>query len=241
MVTRIFIRTSVIILGLCVALAVLALGLIFIPNSPLPDAWNPRKPLVATAAHNVLTPSKLRFAIDDFESCQQALSDLGVIFKTMPDKKVSDQCHILDQVQISKLSKAKISPLKTTCGTALRLAMWEYHSVQPAAQETLGQAVTNINQIGSYNCRAIRSVNGPTNRMSEHATANAVDISGFKLASGNTISLLKHWNGSVAEQTFMREIRNGGCEYFRITLSPEYNALHADHFHFDQGRWVSCN
>jgi hypothetical protein len=241
MVARIFIRTSVIILSLCAALAVLVSGLIFIPNSPLPDAWNPRKPLVATAARNVLTASKLRFAISDFESCQQALSDLGAKFKVLPDKNVSDQCHIQDQVQITQLSQAKISPLNTTCGTALRLAMWEFHSVQPAALETLGQTVAKINQIGSYNCRAIRSVNGPTARMSEHATANAVDISGFKLALGKSISVLKHWDGSVSEQAFMREIRDGGCGYFRITLSPNYNALHADHFHFDQGRWVSCD
>jgi hypothetical protein len=241
MVSLIFIRTSVIILSLCTALAVLAGGLVFIPGSPLPDTWNPRKPLVVTAPHNLLTPSKLRFAISDFHSCQQALKDLGVKFKTLPDKKVSEQCHILDQVQITQLSRAKVSPLKTTCGTALRLAMWEYHAVQPAALETLGQPVAKVSQIGSYNCRAIRSVNGPTNRMSEHATANAVDISGFQLADGKRISLLKNWNGSEEEQSFMREIRNGGCGYFRITLSPEYNALHADHFHFDQGRWTTCN
>jgi hypothetical protein len=241
MVSRIAIRTSVIILCLCAALAVMVAGLVFIPGSPLPDEWNPRKPLVATAAHNFLTPSKLRFAISDFHSCQAALTDLGVKFKTLPDKNVSEKCHILDQVQISRLSQAQISPLKTTCGTALRLAMWEYHAVQPAAKATLGQSVTRVSQIGSYNCRAIRSVNGPTDRMSEHATANAVDIAGFQLANGKRISLLKNWNGSDAEQSFMRVIRDGGCNYFRITLSPEYNALHADHFHFDQGRWTSCN
>ena len=209
-------------------------------GSPLPDRWNPRKPLMATAKYNYLTPSKVRVAINDFNSCQQALTDLGVKFKTLPDKNVSAQCHIVNQVQITKLSQATISPLKTTCGTALRLAMWEYHAVQPAALETLGQLVTKISQIGSYNCRAIRTVNGSANRMSEHATANAVDISGFQLASGKRISLLENWNGSDAEQSFMREIRNGGCDFFRITLSPEYNALHADHFHFDQGRWTTC-
>ena len=240
MVSRIFIRTSLIILCSCAALVVLVAGLVFIPGSPLPDAWNPRKPLVATAKSNFLTPSKLRFAISDFNSCQQALVDLGVKFKAMPDKVVSEKCHIMDQVQITQLSQAKISPLKTTCGTALRLAMWEYHWVQPTALETLGQSVAKVHQIGSYNCRAIRSMNGSTDRMSEHATANAVDISGFHLANGKRITLLNNWDGSEREQSFMRDIRNGGCAYFRITLSPEYNALHADHFHFDQGRWTSC-
>jgi hypothetical protein len=241
MVSRIFIRTSAIILSLSACLVVLTLALVFIPNTPLPDAWNPRKPLTPKAAQNFLTPYKLRFAIADFSACQQALTDLGVKFKVLPDRTVSDQCHIRDQVQLTQLSQAKISTLKTTCGTALRLAMWEYHSVQPAALKTMGNHITKINQIGSYNCRAIRSTKGPSERMSEHATANAVDISGFQLSTGGRVSVLKNWNGTPKEQAFMREIRDGGCEFFRITLSPEYNALHADHFHFDQGRWVSCN
>jgi hypothetical protein len=241
MVSRIFIRTSAIILSLSAALAMLILGLVFIPNSPLPDVWNPRKALAPKAAQNFLTPYKLRFAITDFDACQQALTDLGVKFKVLPDKNVSDQCHIQDQVRLSHLSQAKISPLKTTCGTALRFAMWEYHSVQPTALETLGHRVAKIDQIGSYNCRAIRSTTGPTDTMSEHATANALDISGFQLTSGNRVSVLMNWNGTPKEQSFMRKVRDGGCGFFRITLSPEYNALHADHFHFDQGRWVSCN
>lgn len=127
MVSRIFIRTSAIILSLSAVLAMLILGLILIPNSPLPDVWNPRKALTPKAAQNFLTPYKLRFAITDFDACQLALKDLGVKFKVLPDKNVSDRCHIQDQVWLSHLSQAKISPLKTTCGTASRFAMWEYH------------------------------------------------------------------------------------------------------------------
>jgi hypothetical protein len=26
-----------------------------------------------------------------------------------------------------------------------------------------------------------------------------------------------------------------------MVLSPDYNALHHDHFHLDQGRWRGCN
>ncbi len=241
MVSRIFIRTSAILLSVLVGFTVLISSLIFIPNTPLPDAWNPRKPLTPLTAPNFLTPYKMRFAINDFGACQRALTQLGANFIVLPDKVVSDQCHIRDQVQIKNLSHARVSALKTTCGMALRLTMWEYHHVQPTAKATIGKLVNKIDQIGSYNCREIRSANGPTDRMSEHATANAVDISGFQLSTGERISVLKNWNGTADERQFMRRVRDGGCGLFRITLSPEYNDLHADHFHFDQGRWSSCN
>lgn len=240
MISRAITRLIWLFLSLVMAACLLVAALVYFPNTPLPDAWNPMKPLVASDKVTLLTPSKLRFAIKDFNACQRALDDLGVTFKVLEDKEVSDQCHIRDQVQIDKLSQARIGTLKTTCGTALRLAMWEYHVVQPTALDVMGEPVGQVNQLGSYNCRAIRSVKGPTERMSEHATANAVDISGFRMKLGKKFSLLKNWDGTPQEQEFLRRIRDGGCDFFRITLSPDYNSLHADHFHFDQGRWVSC-
>lgn len=76
--------------------------------------------------------------------------------------------------------------------------------------------------------------------MSQHATANAFDVSGFVLANGQRIILLKHWNGDGPKAQFLREVRNGLCEWFNVTLSPDYNALHADHFHVDMGPFLTC-
>ena len=45
--------------------------------------------------------------------------------------------------------------VETSCATALRLAMWEHHAVQPAAREVLGRQAAIFRQIGSYNCRPI--------------------------------------------------------------------------------------
>ena len=73
--------------------------------------------------------------------------------------------------------------------------------------------------------------------MSEHATANAFDISGLRLANGKLISVLASWNTGDKDSEFLHEIRNGFCDYFNLTLSPDYNADHADHFHVDMG-WV---
>ena len=76
--------------------------------------------------------------------------------------------------------------------------------------------------------------------MSQHATANAFDIAGFELADGRAVNLLSHWDGKGPEAQFLREVRDGLCEWFNVTLSPDYNALHADHFHVDMGPYLSC-
>jgi hypothetical protein len=76
--------------------------------------------------------------------------------------------------------------------------------------------------------------------MSEHATANALDISGFVLADGRRITLRAGWNAGGAEARFLRAARDGLCDFFRVVLGPDHNALHADHFHVDQGLFLSC-
>jgi hypothetical protein len=228
------------VLTLCVVFAIAITGLVYLPNTPLPNAWNPIKPLGARDEITFLTGRKLTRATQDFMSCQAALNDMGVRYTVLPDREVSDSCHIRNQVQVRQLSTAQLTPLKTTCGTALRLAMWEYHFVQPIAEQELGSQVIRIDQLGSYSCRQIRNANGATNRMSQHATANAVDVSGFQLPTGKRISVLKNWNDTPENERFMQAVRDGGCQIYNITLSPEYNALHADHFHFDQGEWMTC-
>jgi len=86
----------------------------------------------------------------------------------------------------------------------------------------------------------MRTSRGTSGRMSQHATANAFDIAGFELADGRRINLLSHWNGDGPEAAFLRQVRDGLCEWFNVTLSPDYNALHADHFHVDMGPFLSC-
>jgi hypothetical protein len=35
-------------------------------------------------------------------------------------------------------------------------------------------------------------------------------------------------------------VRDGACRIFGVTLSPEFNAAHANHFHFDMGARSVC-
>lgn len=77
--------------------------------------------------------------------------------------------------------------------------------------------------------------------MSEHATANAFDLAGYRLDNGRDISLKAGWNGPGAQREFLRDLRIRACLLFNLVLSPDFNADHADHFHLDMGLYRACN
>ncbi len=133
--------------------------------------------------------------------------------------------------------------LITACPVAAALLLWERDVVQPAAERLLGERVVRVDHFGSYSCR--RLYGRSEGAYSEHATANAVDIAGFRLASGRRISVLGNWNDTDEDAAFLREVRSGACDLFATVLSPDYDDAHADHLHFDQAArgamgWRGC-
>jgi hypothetical protein len=133
--------------------------------------------------------------------------------------------------------------LGVSCPVAAGLAVWEWEVVQPAAQRIFGQRVAEIEHFGSYNCRRMYNREGAS--WSEHATADAVDITAFRLADGTRITLIGDWAGEGKKAQFLRAVRDGGCDLFATVLSPDYNEAHRDHFHFDQAErgamgWRAC-
>lgn len=225
--------------GLFLPLAVLALGigaLLYHPNTPLPDPWNPTTPLDPRAEVTLLTQWKLAQAVADPMQCWSALSKSGAVYSTRPDQNTSDACHIRTPTKVTIFGDLRVSPLETRCEIALRTALWERHGIQPAARAHLGAPVTRMHHFGSYSCRKIAG----SNRMSQHATANAIDISGFDLANGLRIRLRNDWDGDENAARFLRDVRDSACDWFGLVLSPDYNAAHHDHFHMDQGRWGRC-
>ena len=124
------------------------------------------------------------------------------------------------------------------CPMARTLALWMRDSVQPAARAQLGTRVIRIESFGAYACRRVIGV--PSTKLSEHAQANAVDIAAFVLADGRRISVDGGWNGAPDAQRFLRDVRSGACARFATVLSPDFNAAHANHLHFDLGRGPFC-
>ncbi len=209
------------------------------PDTPLPPQWNPITPLKISHPVTPLSGWKLNRIAADGASCLATLAGQAAL-EVLEPLNDSDQCFIADRVNLGAVGQAQISSLETRCAIALRLAMWEEHSLQPAAQRILGTSVTRIDHIGSYNCRRLRTAEGPSERMSTHATADAVDITGFTLADGRHLGLLEEWDGSGDKAAFLRAVRDGACDWFGLTLSPDFNQLHADHFHLQSRGWGGC-
>ena len=220
-------------------LAIAGYLLLTLPATPLPREWNPTLPLVISDPVTPLTQWNLNRTSESFERCVSALAGYATVQVRDPLQE-TEQCFFADRVSLGRVGASALQPVETRCSIALRMAMWERHTVQPAAALFLGTQVRSIAHIGSYNCRPIRSSGGPSTRMSTHATADAIDIAGFDMTDGTRIRLLDDWAPAGPRAEFLRAVRDGACDWFSLTLSPDYNRLHADHFHLQSRGWGLC-
>jgi hypothetical protein len=189
-----------------------------------------------------LTPPPLRSELLPFfathvSSCRGSLSAAGFQTRIVPDLNRSPECGYRDVVEL--VQPAAAPPIQTSCALAAALALWRRDVVAPAAQRHLGQQLVSINPLGGYACRRIAGRGD--GRWSEHAHANAIDVGGFTLADGRTITVLQAWRTASPESAFLHEIRNGGCRIFQGVLSPDYNRAHANHLHLDMGAYKICH
>ncbi|NNF24179.1 MAG: extensin family protein [Rhodobacteraceae bacterium] len=221
-------------------LCLLALAAAFVAIHPaigLPPHWNPLAPLNVAAPATLLTRFKLRRS-DAPEACFAALDTSQAIYQRLPKLEAEGACGISNRVRLSRVGDLQMDPVETTCAIALRLAMWERHGLQPQARAQLGSEITRIRHYSSYNCRPMRTSQGGTGRLSAHATAEAIDISGFVLRDGRPLDLDSGW-GDPRYSNFWRSVFSGACRWFETSLGPDYNDLHADHFHLQStGRGI---
>ncbi|MFC3099340.1 extensin family protein [Altererythrobacter lauratis] len=191
---------------------------------------NPFAPLEIAHPPGWATGMKLDALRQDVDACRAVLERGGIAFDTLPPAG-EGQCARPDRTVLDGGGIAPANP-QMTCPVAAALHMWLAHSARPAALEILGSPLARIEHIGTFSCRRIGG--GEGGNWSEHATGNAIDIAAFVLEDGRRITLIGGWNGNDAEQAFLRTVRDGACAAFATVLSPDYNAAHADHFHFDQ-------
>jgi hypothetical protein len=207
----------------------------FVPPWHLP--W---KRLDLSHPIGLATRLKLSILAEAPEACRNTLTRSGVSFEAVGDKVVTASCGWTNGTQFSAFGPAlkPSTPVTTSCAMLAGLVLWDRQVLQPAARQYFAQGVAVVDHFGSYNCRRLYGRNaGP---WSEHAQANAFDIAGFRLTNGQRISVLKDWQGTSDKASFLRQIHDGACRIFSVTLGPEANAAHADHFHVDMGLWQSC-
>ncbi|MBB4640304.1 extensin family protein [Rhizorhapis suberifaciens] len=167
---------------------------------------------------------------------RQCMADLRVAavkFTPLPDQHFGGGCNAINSVKLLDIGTPVTNLGAMTCPLAGKFAAWARYGVQPAARLILGSEIVRIDTFGTYACR---NINGNiSGSRSEHAHSNAVDVAAFMLADGRRITVKDQWNGDDQSRRFLRVIHESACKRFRTVLSPDYNAAHRDHFHFDMG------
>jgi hypothetical protein len=144
-------------------------------------------------------------------------------------------------------------PATVSCDLAKALSEW-VDAVQREAKEQFGAAIAKL-RASSYACRNIYNRANPP--LSQHALANAIDLTGFVLTSGEHITVQEDWhNRSVdnpslfhlastatslpnlvpatqQKSEFVVKAHESACSIFGTVLGPRANKAHRDHFHLD--------
>ena len=197
-----------------------------------PTEW-PRTttPLGPEAPPDVWPEPAIREAL---AQCRQVLGDVRFEFKELaPIRKGA--CGTPAPIQlkyINDVPRVELRPVATmSCPLAAALERWLDEVVQPRAKQLLDATVIRVVNLAAYDCRP--RYNNPTQRMSYHAYAEAIDIAEFVTAKGEHINVLEHWNAGDERAQFLRDVHDGGCKVFGTVLGPEANEAHRNHFHVD--------
>jgi hypothetical protein len=166
---------------------------------PLPER-NPLRPHGAAAKAPVLPGDQPTVLWTDQEiadakaACAKALSGLAIEYEPLQPIK-HGICGAPAPILVRSIGndpKVEIDPPATvTCPLAAALSKWLSKTVQPESKAVLSTQVVKLRNATSYSCR--NRYGGANTPLSEHALANALDVSEFVFASGEHITVLESW------------------------------------------------
>jgi hypothetical protein len=169
------------------------------PAPPLPER-NPLRPGKPAEAKPVLpgeqpTVPWTQAEIDAAKAkCKELLTGDPLDYESLPPIK-EGICGTPAPVLLRAVGtdpKVAIEPPATmSCPMADVLGEWLRDTVQPEAKKLFGSTVVKIQNASSYVCR--NRYGGANTPLSEHALANALDVSEFVLANGERITILEDW------------------------------------------------
>ena len=158
------------------------------------------------------------------------LAALGVTSVPLPPIS-KGACVVPAPILVSAFGNGTIKlSAKATTNAAMAKAMagWLHDDVIPAAAD-FGGRLTALEIAASYDCRNRDGL--PDAKLSEHAFADAIDISGFQISGKGWIEV----GGAhpADAQKFLDRIRKAACGPFTTVLGPGSDSYHANHFHLD--------
>lgn len=218
-------------------LAVLVVGILaWILHMIVPRQHNPWRELSLADPIGYATSMKLSALKSDRQACFRALDEVGVKYTPLADEITGPGCGFRDALTLDQTLTPYSATVRLSCPMAATLYVWEAAVARPFAKDILGSEAVRIETFGAYSCRNIAG----TRRRSEHARANAIDISGVRLADGRLVGIEDHWGEDTPEGEYLERLHDRACRLFSVTLGPDYNAAHADHFHMDLGSGTLC-
>jgi hypothetical protein len=126
--------------------------------------------------------------------CAKLLTGLALEYEPLPPLK-EGICGAPAPIRVKSIGSdpkvAIVPPATMTCTLAARLSAWLAKTVQPKARALVGTPVVKLHNATSYACR--NRYGGETTPLSEHALANALDVSEFVFQSGETVTVLASW------------------------------------------------
>jgi hypothetical protein len=171
-------------------------------------------------------------------ACLKELVELDAVYVAQSGFAEGNQCIVEHAVRLTSASGMAIknSPV-LTCRMASELVKFTEGTLQPVADQMFGARIKAMSHLATYNCRSMRQYPGI---VSQHGFANAIDVAGFTLEDGTEINVADDWDGGSVKAEFLKEIADAGCEGFHVAVSPDSDANHWNHLHWDMGPYWSC-
>ena len=171
----------------------------------------------------------------DYQVACPALMNGAVTGKNLPPIH-EGQCGLQSPLSIEAVTaNGRSIPLNaaaiTDCGMATAFPDWiaEVDSYLKAHDKT---QIKTINLSTSYQCRNVN--HAETGNLSFHGFADALDVMGFDLEDGRTISIAPGFRGTPEQGSqILHFARDSACTHFMTVLSPDADAAHQDNMHLD--------
>ena len=116
-----------------------------------------------------------------------------------------------------------------SCKFVERFGHWLGDLVGPLIAGRLNSDAKAVRTGPGYECRhRNRAEDG---KLSAHANGLAIDIMGFELANGQTLTIKP--TGDERSRATVEALRTAACGWFTTVLGPGSDAAHAEHMHVD--------
>lgn len=153
---------------------------------PKPDVWTEEQVITA------------------LRECVRVLAPIAAeVEVSQPVKR--EQCGTPAPIMLKRIgsgaNRVEISPpAMINCNMVVSLHSFVEKTLQPAAQEMLGSPIVRLRNASGYNCRTRIGSHQHSEKLSEHAFANAIDIAGFVTADGRTIEVSRFWGPTARDE-----------------------------------------